>query len=115
MAMRIRDEFLAYLSRNSHLSEVVDLYPSWKRKLAGGGLIGFGFLGILLPFLHGTIFLLLGVFMLRAQYVWAHNALGPLQKRFPGMMGRMEAMETKLVGWGRRQLSRLPSSRPHSL
>jgi len=88
---------------------VVDLHPSWKRKLAGWGLIGFGVLGIILPFLHGMIFLLLGVFMLRAQYVWANRALVPLQRRFPGMMARMDGMEAKFVAWGRRQLSRLPS------
>lgn len=89
---------------------MVDLRPSFKRKLAGWSLIAFGVLGIILPFLHGMIFLLLGVFMLRQQYVWAHNALGPLQRRFPSMMAKMDGMETKFIAWGRRQLARLPSS-----
>ncbi len=48
--------------------------------------------------------------MLRQQYIWAHNALGPLQRRFPGMMAKMDGMEAKLTAWGRRQLARLPSS-----
>lgn len=94
---------------------MVDLRPSWKRKLAGWSLVAFGVLGIILPFLHGMIFLLLGVFMMREQYVWAHNALAPLQRRFPGMMGRMDGMEAKVIGWGRRQLARLPSSNARSL
>jgi hypothetical protein len=88
---------------------VVDLYPSLKRKLAGWSLIAFGVLGIILPFLHGMIFLLLGIFMLRQQYVWAHNALGPLQRRFPAMMAKMDGMEARFAAWGRRQLARLPS------
>ena len=61
------------------------------------------------------IFLLLGVFMMRQQYLWAHNAVGPLQRRFPGMMGRMDGMEAKTIAWGRRQLDRLPSSNARSL
>ena len=106
--LRIRKEILAYLSRIGHLFRLVDLRPSWKRKLAGWGLIGFGVLGIILPFLHGMLFLLLGMFMLREQYVWAHRALGPLQRRFPAMMARMDGLEARLIGWGRRQWARLP-------
>lgn len=94
---------------------MVDLRPSFKRKLAGWSLIGFGVIGIILPFLHGMIFLLLGVFMLREQYLWAANAIGPLQRRFPGMMGKMDGMEAKTLAWGRRQLDRLPSSNARSL
>lgn len=104
-----RPDLLAYLSRNRHEIRVVELRPSWKRKLAGWSLVIFGVVGIILPFLHGMIFLLLGVFMMREQYLWAHNALGPLQRRFPGMMLRMNGMEAKVIAWGRRQLARLPS------
>ncbi len=94
---------------------MVDLRPSFKRKLAGWGLISFGVIGIILPFLHGMIFLLLGVFMLREQYLWAANAIGPLQRRFPGMMAKMDGMETRTIAWGRRQFDRLPSSKARSL
>ncbi len=94
---------------------MVDLRPSFKRKLVGWGLIAFGVLGIILPFLHGMIFLLLGVFMMREQYLWANRALVPLQRRFPGMMGKMDGLEARLIGWGRRQLARLPSRSARSL
>jgi hypothetical protein len=97
------------MSRNRHPFGVVDLRPSWKRKLAGWALIAFGVVGVILPFLHGMIFLLLGVYMLREQYLWANNALAPLHRRFPGMMSRMDGMEAKVIGWGRRQLARLPT------
>lgn len=94
---------------------MVDLRPSLKRKLVGWSLIGFGVVGVILPFLHGMIFLLLGVFMLRQQYIWAHNAIGPLQRRFPGLMAKMDGLEAKTIAWGRRQLARLPSSSARSL
>ena len=94
---------------------MVELRPSFKRKLVGWGLISFGVVGIILPFLHGMIFLLLGVFMMREQYVWAHRALGPLQRRFPAMMCKMDGLETRLIAWGRRQLARLPSRSARSL
>lgn len=94
---------------------MVDLRPSFKRKLAGWGLIIFGVIGIILPFLHGMIFLLLGVFMMREQYLWAANAIVPLQRRFPGMMAKMDGMEAKTIAWGRRQLDRLPSKSARSL
>jgi uncharacterized membrane protein YbaN (DUF454 family) len=94
---------------------MLELRPSFKRKLVGWGLVTFGVIGIILPFLHGMIFLLLGVFMMRQQYVWAHNALGPLQRRFPGMMARMDGLEARVIAWGRRQLARLPSSSARSL
>lgn len=91
------------------MTTMMILRPSWKRRLAGWGLIAFGVLGIILPVLHGLIFLLLGVFMLREQYPWAANALVPLQRRFPGMMAKMDGMEAKLVAWGQRQSNRLRS------
>lgn len=94
---------------------MVDLRPSWKRKLAGWSLVVFGVLGVILPFLHGMMFLLLGVFIMRQQYLWAHNALGPLQRRFPGLMARMDGMEVRLIAWARRQLARLPSRSERSL
>ncbi len=94
---------------------MVDLRPSFKRKLVGWSLVSFGVVGIILPFLHGMIFLLLGVFMMRHQYLWAHRAIGPLERRFPSMMARMDGLETKTIAWGRRQLARLPSSSARSL
>jgi hypothetical protein len=97
-----------------HLHGMVELRPSWKRKTAGFGLMGLGVIGLILPFLNGIIPMALGVFMLRHQYVWAHRALGPLQRRWPAAMTRVEGMEDRTLAWGRRQASRLPFIRARS-
>lgn len=93
---------------------MVELRPSRKRKTAGFGLIGLGFVGVVLPFVTGFPAILLGVFMLRRQFVWAHRALQPLNRRWPETMSRMEGMEERTLAWGRRQASRLPFSRARS-
>lgn len=72
---------------------------SLKRRIAGIGLLHLGVAGVILPFLHGSIFVVLGVYILRDQYMWAHRAVGPLERRFPRMMGKMEGMEAKSMAW----------------
>jgi hypothetical protein len=79
---------------------------SLKRRIAGIGLLHVGVAGIILPFLHGAIFLMLGVYVLRDQYNWAYRAVGPLERRFPRMMGRMGSMEEKSMAWMDRQIGR---------
>lgn len=93
---------------------MVELRPSWKRKTAGFGLVGVGVFGFILPFISGLPLMLLGVFMLRRQYVWAHRTLQPLHRRWPQTMTGMEGMEERTLAWGRRQASRLPFSRARS-
>lgn len=93
---------------------MIELRPSWKRKTAGFGLMGLGVIGVILPFISGLPLMLLGVFMLRRQYVWAHRALQPLHRRWPESMTKMEGMEERTLAWGRRQASRLPFSRARS-
>lgn len=90
---------------------MVELRPSWRRKSAGFGLMGLGVVGLILPFLNGVVPMLLGVFMLRHQYVWAHRAMAPLHRRWPDHMAKVEGMEERTLAWGRRQASRLPFSR----
>ncbi|RAI56961.1 PGPGW domain-containing protein [Roseicella frigidaeris] len=81
--------------------------PSLPRKLAGFGLLGLGVLGMVLPVLQGFLFLALGLFILRDQYDWARSGMARLRARFPRQIEGVEAMETRLVGWSRRQGERL--------
>jgi hypothetical protein len=81
--------------------------PSLARKAAGVSLLFIGVLGVILPILHGGIFLALGLFVLRDQYGWARRAMGWMRERYPGMCGKVEAMEGKLVLWFERQGARL--------
>lgn len=93
---------------------MVILRPCWKRKTIGLSLVGLGVVGVILPVLNGTVPLALGVFMLRHQYVWAHRAVGPLQRRWPEAMAKVEGMEERSLAWAQRQASRFSFSRARS-
>ena len=81
--------------------------PSWQRKLAGLGLLVLGVLGLVLPILQGVLFLALGLFVLRDQYGWARRGMARLEARWPKQVARVEALEGRLVAWGRRQTERV--------
>ena len=81
--------------------------PSLGRKVAGIGLLFIGVLGVILPILHGGIFLALGFFVLRDQYGWARRGMAWMRERWPGMTDRVEAMEAKLIAWMDRQVLRV--------
>lgn len=81
--------------------------PSLGRKVLGFGLIGLGLLGTVLPVLQGILFLALGLFVLRHEYVWARRGLERARCRWPGALERVEAMEAGLLAWCTRQGVRL--------
>ena len=76
---------------------MMEFRPSLKRKAAGWTLLGLGAAGLVLPFLQGFLFLALGVFVLRHQYLWAHRGMGWIGTRWPGAVTRVEGMEQRLV------------------
>jgi len=75
----------------------VSLNPRPGRKALGWLFIVLGVLGLVLPFLQGFLFLALGVFVLRDQYVWAANRWAWVAGRWPGAVGRIEGMETSVA------------------
>jgi predicted PurR-regulated permease PerM len=77
------------------------------RKLAGISLLFIGVLGVVLPILHGGIFLALGFFVLRDQYAWARRGMAWMRERWPGATDRVEATEARLIAWFERQGARL--------
>jgi hypothetical protein len=83
----------------------VSLNPRPGRKALGWAFIVLGILGCILPFLQGFLFLALGVFVLRDQYVWAANRWAWVQGRWPGAVTKIESLEasltTRFEGWGR--------------
>lgn len=81
--------------------------PSWQRKVAGLGLLGLGFAGLVLPILQGVLFLALGLFVLRDQYPWARRHMAKLESRWPKQVAQVGAMEGRIIGWGQRQGERL--------
>ncbi len=80
---------------------MMEFRPSVRRKLAGWSLLALGLLGLVLPFLQGFLFLALGIFVLRHQYLWAHRAVGHIESRWPRALGRAESMEARLIARAR--------------
>lgn len=86
---------------------MVILRPSSARKLTGWAILVLGVLGLVLPFLQGSLFLAFGVFVLRDQYIWAARRWSWVAGRWPHMVGRLEAMETRLAVWIRHYAGRM--------
>ena len=55
--------------------------------IAGWGFILLGIIGLVVPFLQGVLFILLGMIILSSQYAWAGFLLLKLRKRFPRVAG----------------------------
>jgi hypothetical protein len=80
---------------------MMEFRPSLPRKVAGWSLLFLGAIGTVLPFLQGFLFLALGLFVLRHQYIWAHRGMGWMEGRWPGAVSRVEAMEGRLIARSR--------------
>ncbi|WP_376093471.1 PGPGW domain-containing protein [Roseomonas sp. CCTCC AB2023176] len=82
----------------------VSLRPDRGRKILGWSFIVLGILGCILPFLQGFLFLALGVFVLRDQYVWAAERWGWVARKWPGVVGPVEGLEQRMADrfsrWG---------------
>ncbi len=69
----------------------------------GWGFILLGIAGLFLPILQGILFLLIGLFILSTEYVWAHHLLLKLKQRFPTVARHADAAhakaEEKLARW----------------
>lgn len=86
---------------------MMEFRPSVKRKVAGWSLMGLGVIGLVLPFLQGFLFLVLGTFVLRHQYIWAHRGMGWISGRWPGMVTKVEDMELRLLARTRETMQRM--------
>lgn len=86
---------------------MMEFRPSVRRKAAGFSLLGLGAIGLVLPFLQGFLFLALGLFVLRHQYLWAHRGMAWLEGRWPGAVLKAEDYENRTIGWFQRQSARL--------
>jgi uncharacterized membrane protein YbaN (DUF454 family) len=51
--------------------------------LLGWVLVALGVIGVVLPILPGIPLLLVGLFVLYSEYVWAHQLLRKIRERFP--------------------------------
>lgn len=93
--------------RGTICARMMEFRPSLSRKAAGWSLMGLGVIGVILPFLNGTLFLALGMFVMRHQYIWAHRGMGWIARRWPDTVTKVEAMETRLITSLRDRAARL--------
>ncbi|MBZ5679241.1 MAG: PGPGW domain-containing protein [Acidobacteriia bacterium] len=74
--------------------------------LLGWSFIALGVVGLFLPVLQGVLFLLVGLFILSSEYVWAHRLLQQVRNRFPTAALRCEEASRKAHDWLGRVLRR---------
>jgi uncharacterized protein len=83
--------------------------PQAKRILiliVGWGFILLGIVGLILPFLQGILFILVGLIILSSQYAWARLLLSRLRRRFPKIGGLVDTASVRAKRWMRRLASR---------
>lgn len=77
---------------NIKTKKVLVLFLGWT-------FIALGVVGLFLPVLQGVLFLLIGLFILSSEYVWAHRLLQKIKTRFPRLAARMEEASRKAHEW----------------
>lgn len=87
--------------------DMIELRPCRRRKAVGFASMAMGPVGLVLPVLPGFLFVALGVFVLRDQYVWAHRGARVIRERWPALIPAVEAREQKALDWTDRQVTRM--------
>jgi len=67
----------------------------------GWSLIGLGIVGLAVPILQGVLFILLGLFVLSRESVWARRHFESLRQRFPKLESRLKEWKHRLGLGGR--------------
>lgn len=68
----------------------------------GWGFVLVGIAGLFLPVLQGVLMILIGLFILSTEYVWAHHLLEKMKARYPKLAGTLEHAKHKGAEWMRR-------------
>ncbi len=67
--------------------------------LLGWSFIILGVIGLFLPVLQGVLFLIIGLFILSTEYVWAHRLLLKIRNRFPAVALQWEQVASRGSKW----------------
>lgn len=78
----------------------------WALLVLGWGFILVGIAGLFLPVLQGILFLLIGLFILSTEYVWAHKLLAKLKARFPKIAAQFDKAKERAETWISRTVRR---------
>ena len=65
----------------------------------GWGFVLLGIVGLFLPVLQGVLFILIGLFILSSEYVWAHHLLHKLRERFPRVAVHFDHARDRAQRW----------------
>jgi uncharacterized protein len=79
--------------------------PGTKRLLVlivGWSFILLGIAGLVLPFLQGVLFILIGLLILSTEYHWARRLLAKLRERFPKIGRLADAAAARAAQWLKR-------------
>ncbi|MGA7291195.1 MAG: PGPGW domain-containing protein [Terriglobales bacterium] len=68
-------------------------------QIVGWSFILLGIVGLVLPFLQGVLFILIGLIILSSQYAWARLLLAKLRKRFPKIGRAADAAVAIVRDW----------------
>ena len=80
------------------------------RLISGWALLLLGVVGLFLPILQGSLFLLAGLLILSREHPWAHKVLERLRKRFPTVEREALAATRRANLWWWRRIFRTGSS-----
>lgn len=78
--------------------------------VVGWAFVLLGIAGLFLPILQGILFLLIGLFILSSEYVWAHHLLHRLKQRFPHIAEQFDHAKERAEAWVGRMWKREPGS-----
>ncbi len=68
-------------------------------QIVGWSFILLGIVGLVLPFLQGILFILVGLIILSSQYAWARSLLEKLRSRFPKIARMADETAAKATAW----------------
>lgn len=67
--------------------------------MVGWSFILLGIVGLFLPILQGILFLLIGLFILSTEYIWAHHLLESLRARYPRLSALAHQAKERAERW----------------
>ena len=65
----------------------------------GWAFVLLGIVGLFLPILQGVLFILIGLFILSSEYIWAHHLLHKIRERFPRAAAHLDRAREKSSRW----------------
>ncbi|MGH9491912.1 MAG: PGPGW domain-containing protein [Terriglobales bacterium] len=72
----------------------------------GWAFVLLGIVGLFLPVLQGVLFILIGLFILSSEYIWAHHVLQKVRERFPRVAGQFDRAKERSSRWLHRVFGR---------